>query len=110
MTVPGLPLPDVYAAAALQWLSSFVHDDVRVTPSLALGVRQLLTDAEASLVQSVPGAAPVLVRSEQDRTALTLSGSLLLTRTPHALSLAYDGDYSPDVQRHSFWLRYSWLF
>jgi hypothetical protein len=101
---------DVYAAAALHWLSSFMHDDVRVTPSAALGIRYLLTDAEAGTWQSVPGVAPVLVRSEQDRTALTLSGALTLTRAPHAFSLAYDGDYSPDVQRHSLWLRYTWLF
>jgi len=52
----------------------------------------------------------VLVKSEQDRTAITLSGSLTLTRIRHAVSLAYDGDYSPDAQQHSIWLRYSWLF
>jgi hypothetical protein len=101
---------DVYAAAALQWMSSFLHDDIRVTPSVALGVRYLLTDDETGTVVSVPGAAPVLVESEQNRTVLTLSGALTLTRTPHALSLAYDGDYSPDLQRHSVWLRYTRLF
>jgi hypothetical protein len=41
---------------------------------------------------------------------MTLSASLVLTRTPHAVSLAYDGDYSPNTQRHSIWLRYSCLF
>ncbi len=101
---------DVYAAAALQWLSSFWCGKIRVTPSASVGVRHLLTDAQAGVWQSIPGAPPVLVRSEQDRTAVTLSGSLVLTRTPHAASLAYDGDYAPDARRHSLWLRYSWLF
>lgn len=101
---------DLYAALALRWLSSFRWDEVQVTPSVALGVRQLLTDAQASVWQSVPGAAPVLVRSQQDRTALTLSGCLTLTRGPQALSLAYDGDYAPSTHLHSVWLRYSWLF
>ncbi len=41
---------------------------------------------------------------------MTLSGSVTLTRTPHALSLAYDGEFSPDAQRHNIWLRFSWLF
>jgi outer membrane autotransporter protein len=101
---------DVYAAAALQWLSTFVHDGIHVTPAVGVGVRYLLTDDETSAQLSVPGAAPVVVKSEQDRTALTLSGSLTLTKAPHALSLSYDGDYFPDVQRHSVWLRYTWLF
>jgi hypothetical protein len=109
-TYSALDDHDVYAAAALQWMSSFVHDDIRVTPSVALGVRYLLTDDETSAVLSVPGAAPVLVESEQDRTALTLSGAVTLTRAPHALSLSYDGDYSPNLHRHSVWLRYTWLF
>ncbi|MEN6338463.1 MAG: hypothetical protein ABFE01_29760 [Phycisphaerales bacterium] len=101
---------DLYAAAAIRWLSTFTHDEVRVSPSAAVGVRHLLTDDEADAWQSIPGAAPALVRSEQDRTAMTLSGSLTLTGDEHALSLAYDGEYSPDFQRHNLWLRYSWLF
>jgi hypothetical protein len=101
---------DLQAAASLRWLSSFFWYDTRVTPSISLGVRHLLTDAETSVRQSVAGAAPVLVESEQDRTAMTVSASLVLTRAPHAVSLAYDGDYSPNAQRHSVWLRYSCLF
>jgi hypothetical protein len=101
---------DLYAAAALRWLGTFVRDDVRISPSVAVGIRHLLTDAEADAWQSIPGTAPVLVRSEQDRTAITLSGSLTLTGDEQALSLAYDGEYSPDAQRHNLWLRYSWLF
>jgi hypothetical protein len=101
---------DLYAAAALRWLGTFVRDEVRISPSVAIGVRHLLTDAETNAWQSIPGTAPALVRSEQDRTAMTLSSSLTLTGDEHALSLAYDGEYSPDAQRHNLWLRYSWLF
>ncbi len=101
---------DVQAEAALRWLSSFMHGNVHVTPSASVGVRHLLTDDEASVWLSVPGAAPVLVRSERDRTALTLSGSVALTKARRALSLAYDGEYSDDSRRHSLWLRFSWLF
>ena len=101
---------DVQAVASLRWLNNFLWHDIRVSPSLSVGVRHLLTAPETNVWQSVDGVAPVLVRSKQDRTAVTLSGSLLLTKTPHAVSFAYDGDYSSDAQRHSFWLRYSWLF
>jgi hypothetical protein len=47
-TYPALDDHDLYAAASVRWLSSFLHDDVRVTPSAAVGIRHLLTDTEAS--------------------------------------------------------------
>ncbi|MEN6575124.1 MAG: hypothetical protein ABFD90_02185 [Phycisphaerales bacterium] len=101
---------DLQAEAAIRWLGSFTHDEIHVAPSASVGIRHLLTDAETSARQSVTDASPVDVKSERERTAMTLSGSVTLTRTPHALSLAYDGEYSPDTQRHNVWLRYSWLF
>jgi hypothetical protein len=101
---------DVQMEAAIRWLASFMWDDIRVSPSASLGIRHLLTDAETRGWQSVNGVSPVLVTSEQDKTATTLSGSVTLTRNSHALSAAYDGDYSADAQRHSVWLRFSWLF
>jgi len=101
---------DLQAEAALRWLSSFMADDVHVSPSISIGVRHLLTDAEATATQSIPGTAPVLVKSERDRTAMTLAGSVVLSKSRRALSLAYDGEYSDDTQRHSAWLRYSWQF
>lgn len=101
---------DLQAEAAIRWLGSFTHDEIHVAPSASVGIRHLLTDAEASARQSVTDASPVDVKSERERTAMTLSGSVTLTKTPHALSLAYDGEYSPDTQRHNVWLRYSWLF
>ncbi len=101
---------DLQAEAAVRWLTSFMADDVHVSPSVALGVRHLLTDAESTVTQSVPGTAPVLVPSERDRTAMTLSASVVLSRNQRAVSLAYDGEYSDDAQRHSAWLRYTWQF
>ena len=101
---------DLQAVAALHWLCGFMHDDIHVTPSASIGVRHLLTDAESTVTQSVPGAAPVSVKSERDRTAMTLSGSVVLRQRRHSLSLAYDGEYSPDTERHSLWLRYGWQF
>jgi hypothetical protein len=101
---------DVLAEASLRWLSRFRHGDVQVTPSVAVGVRHLLTDSESSVWQSVPGAAPVLVSSKRDRTALTLAGSVALAQGSHSLSVAYDGEYSSDVRRHNLWLRFGWEF
>ncbi len=101
---------DLQAEAALRWLSSFMADDIQVLPSASIGVRHLLTNDETTVTQSVPGAVPVVVGSEQDRTALTLSGSVVLSKNKRALSLAYDGEYSEDTQRHSAWLRYTWQF
>ncbi len=101
---------DVEAEAALHWLTGFMHKNIHVTPAASIGIRHLLTDDESLVRQSVPGAAPVSVKSERDRTAMTLSGSILLTKARHSLSLAYDGEYSRDTDRHSVWLRYGWQF
>ncbi|MDI9433289.1 MAG: autotransporter outer membrane beta-barrel domain-containing protein [Planctomycetota bacterium] len=101
---------DLQAEVALNWLCGFMHKDVHVMPSASVGIRHLLTDAESTVSQSVPGAAPVSVTSQRDRTAMTLSGSVVLTKARHAVSVAYDGEYSPDARRHSVWLRYGWQF
>ncbi len=101
---------DLQAEAALNWLCGFMHKDVHVMPSASVGIRHLLTDAESTVTQSVPGTAPVSVTSQRDRTAMTLSGSMVLTKNRHALSVVYDGEYSPDARRHSVWLRYAWQF
>jgi len=101
---------DLQAEASLNWLCGFMHNDMHVLPSASIGVRHLLTDSESSVSQSVAGAAPVSVASERDRTALTLAGSVTLRKARHSLSLAYDGEYSPDTERHSLWLRYGWQF
>ncbi|MEN6334214.1 MAG: autotransporter outer membrane beta-barrel domain-containing protein [Phycisphaerales bacterium] len=101
---------DLQARATVRWLGNFTRGKTRVSPSAAVGIRHLLTDAETGVWQSVNDAAPVLVKSQSDRTAMTLTGSLTLARSRHALSLAYDGEYSPDAQRHNVWLRCSWLF
>ena len=50
------------------------------------------------------------VEDERDRTAMILAGSVALTRDSHQLSIAYDGEFSPDSERHSLWLRYGWQF
>ncbi len=73
---------DLQAELSLRWLSGFMHKDIHVTPSASIGLRHLLTDGESTLVQSIPGTAPVSVRSERDRTAMTLSGSITLTKAP----------------------------
>jgi len=101
---------DLQAEAALHWLCGFTCKDVHVAPLASIGIRHLLTDGETSIQQSVPGAAPVSIPSERDRTAMTLAGSVALTKASRALSLAYDGEYSPDAQRHSLWLRLDWQF
>lgn len=101
---------DVEAEAALHWMTGFMHKNIHVTPSASIGVRHLLSDDESTVRQSVPGTSPVSVKSERDRTAMTLSGSVSLHQSNHALSLVYDGEYSSDADRHSFWLRYGWWF
>jgi hypothetical protein len=101
---------DLQAEAALHWLAGFMHKDIHVMPSASIGVRHLLTDAESTVTQSILGTAPVSIKSKRDRTAMTLSGSVRLTKGRQAVSLAYDGEYSPDTERHSIWLRYAWQF
>jgi hypothetical protein len=101
---------DVTAEASLRWFSGFMHGNTYVIPSAAIGVRHLLSDTDVTAEQSIDGAAPVLVRSERDRTAMTAAGSIILTQGRRSLSLAYNGEFAPDTKRHNFWLRYSWQF
>ncbi|MCX5644467.1 MAG: hypothetical protein NTZ17_07250 [Phycisphaerae bacterium] len=109
-TYSGVNENDLLAAAAIRWLTTFTRDETSISPSVAVGVRHLLTDDVVSVLQSVNGVNPVVVESERDRTALTLSGALTLARTPHVLSLAYDGEFSSEAKQHSVWLRYGWSF
>jgi hypothetical protein len=101
---------DLQAEASLNWLCGFMHKDIHVMPSASIGVRRLLTDGESSVTQSLAGTTPVTVDAERDRTALTLSGAVVLQKARHTMSLAYDGEFSPDAERHSLWLRYGWQF
>ncbi len=101
---------DIEVEAALRWLAGFAFKGVHVTPSASVGVRHLLTDDESEVSLSVPGSGPHAVISKRDRTAMTLSGSVTLTGDIHAISLAYDGEFSDNTDRHSVWLRYGWQF
>jgi hypothetical protein len=75
-------------------------------PSLAVGMKQFLTDAETSIHQSVSGSAPAQVETEQDETAATLSAALALGRKNQTnITLAYDGEFSSDNRLDTVWLR-----
>ncbi|HNS22131.1 MAG TPA: autotransporter outer membrane beta-barrel domain-containing protein [Sedimentisphaerales bacterium] len=101
---------DLVGEASLFWQSRFMYRKIRITPSASIGIRQLLTDGETEIWQSVVGADRVRVESDQDETAVALAGSLVLRRSRSTLTLAYDGEYSSDVQRHDVWMRFKWLF
>lgn len=101
---------DLVGEASLYWQSRFMHHKLRITPSASLGIRQLLTDGEADAWQSVPGTDRVRVECEQDETAITLASGLVLRRSWITMTLAYDGEFSSDVQRHDVWMRFKWQF
>jgi len=101
---------EVTAEASIRWLTSFVRGDTYIYPILGVGVRQLLTNDDDTVRQSVNGADPFVVESERDRTSLTVTGALTLARKNQVLSVAYDGEFSSDYDRHNVWLRYGWQF
>jgi hypothetical protein len=101
---------DLVGEASLYWQSRFMYRKLRITPSASLGIRQLLTDGEADAWQSIPGTNRVQVECEQDETAITLAGGLVLRRLWITMTLAYDGEFSSDVQRHDVWMRFKWQF
>jgi hypothetical protein len=101
---------DVWAQAALNWQSLYKYKKIQITPFASIGIRQLLTDGETEVWQSVPGAARVQVEDEQDETAVALASSVVLRGRRTALTFAYDGEYSSDIQQHNFWMKFRLRF
>lgn len=98
------------ALASLRWLTRLQAGDLEITPSLASGLRYLITDDEIDAKQSVAGSAPVTVKADQDDLVGTVSASVRLRKENTAAELAYSGDFSEDTTMHSAWLRFSYLF
>jgi hypothetical protein len=101
---------DVWGEAAVHWQSLYRHKKTQITPSASIGIRQLLTDGETDSWQSIGGAAPVRVEDQQDRTALTLATGVVLRGVRTAVTFAYDGEYSSDIEMHNFWMRFKLRF
>jgi hypothetical protein len=100
----------VSALASLRWLTRLQAGDVEVTPSLAAGVRYLVTDDALDVHQSVAGSGPVTVRTEQDDVTGTVSASVRFRKEQLATELAYGGEFSDDSTMHSAWIRFRYLF
>jgi len=96
---------DVWAQAALHWQSLYRYKKMQITPSASVGIHQLLTDGESKVYQSVPGAARVMVEDEMDETALSLATAVVIRNRRTAVTLAYDGDFSSDIEQHNFWVK-----
>ncbi len=95
------------AQADLRWLLHKQHNDIILTPSVAVGMRYLLTDNEISIRQSVDGAAASSVTSETDTLTGTLGTALQIDRGRQSLELAYNGEYGESFAQSSLWLRFS---
>ncbi|MBN1141367.1 MAG: autotransporter outer membrane beta-barrel domain-containing protein [Deltaproteobacteria bacterium] len=98
------------ATASLRWLARFPVADCVLTPSLAAGLRCLLTNDEIDAHQAMPGTAPVTVSAEQDDLSATLSASLLIAKGNFSTELAYAGEYGDDTTAHSAWWRLNFQF
>jgi hypothetical protein len=101
---------DVWAQAALHWQSLYKYKKLQITPSASVGIHQLLTDGETEVWQSVPGAARVLVEDEQDETAVALATAIVVRSRHTAVTFAYDGEYSSDIEQHNFWMKFKLRF
>ncbi len=100
----------VSALATLRWLTLMQAGEVEVMPSLAVGVRYLVTDDELDVRQSVAGSGPVTVKSEQDEVTGTVSASVRFRKDQLATEFAYGGEFSDDTTMHSAWLRFRYQF
>ncbi|HPA14851.1 MAG TPA: autotransporter outer membrane beta-barrel domain-containing protein [Desulfobacterales bacterium] len=99
------------AVASLRWLTRIRTGGVLMTPSVAAGVRYLLTGDEIDAHQSVAGSAPITVKSDQDDLTGTASASLLFSMKSNlSMELAYNGEYGDETTAHSAWLRFHYLF
>jgi hypothetical protein len=101
---------DVWAQAALHWQSLYRCRKMQIAPSASIGIHQLLTDGETEIWQSVPGADRVRVEDEMDETAVSLATAVVLRGRFAALTLAYDGEYSSDIEQHNFWVKFRLRF
>ncbi|MBN2427630.1 MAG: autotransporter outer membrane beta-barrel domain-containing protein [Deltaproteobacteria bacterium] len=98
------------AVASLRWLTRLPVSEFILTPSLAAGVRYLLTDDEIDAHQSMPGTAPSTVKSEQDDMTGTVAASLLIGKGSFSTELAYAGEYGDDTTAHTAWWRLNFQF
>ncbi|GAU08431.1 autotransporter domain-containing protein [Desulfoplanes formicivorans] len=110
MHASSLDEHQVYWVATLGWLTSTQVGRVEVTPSVAAGVRYLLTDDDMDVDLSVPGAAPVTVTSEQDDLTATLSATVAFTQDDFSLEMTYAGEYNDDTTAHTGLIRASFMF
>ncbi len=98
------------AIASLRWLTRLQAGDMEVTPSVAAGIRYLLTDDELDAHQSVADSAPVTVKADQDDVIGTVSASVLLSKEQLATELAYAGEFGDETTMHAAWLRFHCLY
>lgn len=98
------------ALASLRWLTRLQAGGMEITPSVAAGLRYLITDDEIDAKQSVAGSAPITVKADQEDLIGTVSASVRLRKENTATELVYSGDFSDDTTMHSAWLRFSYLF
>lgn len=101
---------DIWGQANLHWQSLYRYKKLKITPAASIGIHQLLTDGETKVKQSVAGAAPVVVEDEQDETAVSLATSVVVRSRHTAVTLAYDGQFSSDIEEHNFWLKFKLRF
>ena len=100
----------VSVLASLRWLTRLQVGEVEVTPSLAAGVRCLLTDDELDVHQSMSGSGPVSVKTGQDDVSGTVSASVKFRKEQLSSELAYGGEFGDETTMHSAWLRFYYLF
>jgi hypothetical protein len=101
---------DVWGLASLYWQSLYRYKKLQITPSASIALRQLLTDGETEVNQSIAGTAPVVVEDKMDETAVALATAVVIRSRHTALTLAYDGEYSSDIEQHNFWMKFKLRF
>jgi hypothetical protein len=108
LSCEALNTDQVTAVADIRWLTRIEMVGLAFEPSIAAGVRQLLSDDETSVTQKVGTNDPFSVNATQDDLSGTVSASLTISKGPgFSTLLSYDGEFGDDTSRHSVWAKFS---
>lgn len=98
------------ALGNIRWLNRFSLQSLSFTTSAAVGGRYRINNGNLTIDQTVPGSSPVTIAADQERKAATASLSLAVMKNNFSAELAYNGDYSSDITRHTGWLKLAYAF
>lgn len=98
-----------FATAALKWTGSFKQADATVSPTLAAGIRQILTNGRIKGDMEFYGSHYGSYITD-DRTVGTLEAGLKFTRKNLSMAIRYNGNFGSDTHDNIVWGEFGYAF